>query len=76
MEMVRVTERRVTFQTGQERSRFKSRRQAIVRGIFDGFLIAFLIWGPWHWWARLACCLFARFLYGTYASSDRFAGKL
>jgi hypothetical protein len=59
------------FEEGRGRAKIKSRRQAIVRGILDGTLLAFLIWGPFRFWERLLIVVFVRFVYGMIACSAR-----
>ena len=67
-----VVDLKNAFAQGRQRSKLTSHRQALTRAAFDGFLITILIWGPYMWWLRLLVCLIARFVYGIFASSDRF----
>src|SRR5437870_2071033 len=53
------------FKKGDKLARITSRRQALIRGVFNGSLIAFLIWGPMTWWIRLLLCLVAMLVCGA-----------
>jgi hypothetical protein len=59
------------FKAGKNRADLKTYRQVVVRGMFYGGAIAFVIWGPFSFWVRLLLGLAGLFVYGVIAASTR-----
>ncbi len=59
------------FKKGAERAGLRTYRQVLVRGVSYGAVLAFLIWAPVRFWARLLIGVAFLLLYGMLASSTR-----
>lgn len=71
-----MSDARDELRRGAEAARLTSRRQAVVRAVIDGSLLAFLIWGPSRFWVRLLIAIVVRLVYGAIASSARYVGRV
>jgi hypothetical protein len=59
------------FRTGNNRAALKTYWQVVVRGVFYGGAIGFVIWGPFSFWVRLLLGLGGLLVYGVIAASTR-----
>ena len=64
------------FKSGRKKSTLTSFHQAIIRAVFHGSAIAFVIWGPWAWPWRVIVAIIAMLSYGAVASSTRLGKHL
>ena len=64
------------FKSGREKSALTSFHQVIIRAVFHGSAIAFVIWGPWAWPWRVIVAIIAMLSYGAVASSTRLGKHL